>query len=65
MHIETHSYAYYGTFGRIQVYKAPCVILTYSQPSHIPSPGIFKNRAIFKTQQIFDLPLLHWSEQFI
>ena len=37
----------------IQAYLAPCVTLIYSQTCHIPSPGIFRTRVIFKTLQKF------------
>ena len=37
----------------IQAYLAPCVTLIYSQPCHIPSPGIFRTWGIFKTLQKF------------
>ena len=33
----------------VQAYSAPFVILAYSQPSHILSPGIFRIRGLFKT----------------
>ena len=37
----------------IQAYLAPYVTLIYSQPCHIPSPGIFRTWSIFKTLQKF------------
>ena len=40
---------YYGIFRVIQAYSSPFVILPYSQPYHILSPGIFRIRGLFKT----------------
>ena len=36
-------------FRNIQAYSEPCVTLAYSQPSYIPSPGIFRTGSMFKT----------------
>ena len=38
-----------GTFRLIQAQSAPCVTLTYLQPCHILSPGIFGTGVLFKT----------------
>ena len=45
----------------IQEYSAPFVILAYSQPYHILSPGIFRIRGLFKTLWSIDEP---YSEPF-
>ena len=41
-------------FRNIQAYSGPCVTLAYSQPSYIPSPGIFRTGSMFKTMWNFD-----------
>ena len=41
-------------FRNLQAYSEPCVILAYSQPSYIPSPGIFRTGSMFKTMWNFD-----------
>ena len=51
MHIEA-SRTYSVLFRHIQ--QAPCVTLTYSQPCHILSPGIFRIEGILKTLQNSD-----------
>lgn len=43
-----------GLLKHIQAYSEPCVTLAYSQPCHIPSPGIFKTDGKFKTLRNFD-----------
>ena len=50
MHIET-------LLRHIQVYSAysaPCVTLSYWQPGHILSPGIFSTRDLFNTLRNVD-----------
>ena len=52
--ILTTFFIYSGIFRLIQAYSEPCVTLTYSQPCHIPSPGIFRIRGIFKSLWNYD-----------
>ena len=47
MHIEVCIIK--GYFRLIQAYSEPCVTLTYSQPCHILSPGIFRDGETSKT----------------
>ena len=39
----------YGIFRLIQTYSEPLVTLTYSQPCHNSSPGMFRSGGLFKT----------------
>ena len=49
-HIMRH---YFVKFGLIQACSAPCVTLTFSQPFHMVSPGIFGTRGLFKPCETF------------
>ena len=47
-----HIHSYWDiikTYSGLFRHSAPCVILAYSQPYHILSPGIFRTGGLFKT----------------
>ena len=60
-HIHTY-------WDHIKAYSAPSVTLAYSQPCHIPSPGIFRTGGIFNTlwnfDQVYSKPCQSQNELF-